>query len=121
MLFDTAAAALAWLGLIVFAVSGALVASRKRMDVIGFALLGTVTGIGGGTVVLSREVYVTAALIGATAFVVLTSLSVAREGALVAGLLAGFAVRGAALHRGWSLPRYRERPGRTLDEIKGLE
>src|SRR3712207_7797870 len=29
--------------------SGALVASRKQMDVVGFALLGTVTGIGGGT------------------------------------------------------------------------
>ena len=49
MLFDTAAAALDWLGVIVFAVSGALVASRKQMDVVGFALLGTVTGIGGGT------------------------------------------------------------------------
>jgi hypothetical protein len=23
-----------------------------------------------------------------------------------------------ALRQGWSLPRYRERPGRTLDEIK---
>lgn len=34
----------------VFAVTGALVASRKQMDVFGFVLLGTVTGIGGGTV-----------------------------------------------------------------------
>ena len=37
------------LGVIVFAISGALVASRKQMDVVGFALLSTVTGIGGGT------------------------------------------------------------------------
>ena len=49
MLFDTAAAALDWLGVIAFAISGALVASRKQMDIVGFALLGTVTGIGGGT------------------------------------------------------------------------
>src|SRR4051794_3080152 len=49
MLFDTAAAALDWLGVIVFAISGALVASRKQMDIVGFTLLGTVTGIGGGT------------------------------------------------------------------------
>ena len=49
MLFDTAAVALDWLGEIVFTISGALAASRKRMDVEGFALLGTVTGIGGGT------------------------------------------------------------------------
>lgn len=34
----------------VFAVTGALVASRKNMDIFGFILLGTVTGIGGGTV-----------------------------------------------------------------------
>src|SRR3954471_24170916 len=49
MLFNTATVALDWLGVIVFAISGALVASRKQMDVVGFALLGTVTGIGGGT------------------------------------------------------------------------
>lgn len=30
--------------------TGALVASRKQMDIFGFVLLGTVTGIGGGTV-----------------------------------------------------------------------
>jgi uncharacterized membrane protein YeiH len=49
MLFATAAAVLDWFGVIVFAISGALVASRKQMDIVGFALLGTVTGIGGGT------------------------------------------------------------------------
>ena len=212
MLFDTAAAALDWLGVIVFAVSGALVASRKQMDIVGFALLGTVTGIGGGTlrdlllgqgpvfwvrepaylivcvavsgavfvtahipqsryrvllwfdalglalfavtgaerallagsgpvvavtmgvitatfggilrdvlgnerpVVLSREVYVTVALIGAIMFVVLSSFGLGRESALGAGLLTGLVVRGMALQRGWSLPRYRARPGRTLDK-----
>lgn len=35
---------------VVFAVSGALVASRKGMDVVGFAWLAVVTGVGGGTV-----------------------------------------------------------------------
>lgn len=39
-----------WFGICVFAVTGALVASRKEMDIVGFALLGSVTGIGGGTV-----------------------------------------------------------------------
>ena len=41
--FDVAAA-------VVFAVSGALVASRKGMDVVGFMWLAVVTGVGGGTV-----------------------------------------------------------------------
>ena len=36
-------------GVAVFAVTGALTASRKQMDIVGFALLATVTGIGGGT------------------------------------------------------------------------
>lgn len=53
MLFNTAVTILDWFGVVVFAVSGALVASRKRMDVVGFALLGGVTGVGGGT---SRDV-----------------------------------------------------------------
>ncbi|MDE0539501.1 MAG: trimeric intracellular cation channel family protein [Rhodospirillales bacterium] len=38
------------LAVAVFAISGALVASRKQMDIFGFVLLGTVTGVGGGTV-----------------------------------------------------------------------
>ncbi len=41
-----------WLGLFgiaVFAVSGALDAARKEMDILGFMLIGTVTGLGGGT------------------------------------------------------------------------
>ena len=39
-----------YFGIVVFAVSGALAAARARMDVVGFALLGVVTGIGGGSV-----------------------------------------------------------------------
>ena len=47
-------------GLVVFALSGALVAARKRMDPFGFSLLATVTAIGGGTLrdaLLSHPVY----------------------------------------------------------------
>ena len=39
-----------WFGLCVFSITGALVASRKHMDIVGFALLGSVTGIGGGNI-----------------------------------------------------------------------
>src|SRR5690606_42157346 len=39
-----------WFGGAVVATTGALVAARKQMDRIGFILLGTVTGIGGGTI-----------------------------------------------------------------------
>ncbi|MFC7689161.1 trimeric intracellular cation channel family protein [Paeniroseomonas aquatica] len=43
---------LRWLdlaGIAVFAASGALVASRKQMDAVGFILVAAVTGFGGGT------------------------------------------------------------------------
>src|SRR5262245_65930544 len=38
------------LAVVVFAVSGALVASRKGMDVMGFMWFAVITGVGGGTV-----------------------------------------------------------------------
>lgn len=38
------------LGIAVFAISGALAAAEKRLDILGFILFGTITGIGGGTV-----------------------------------------------------------------------
>ena len=47
--FDTALRLLDWIGIAVFAASGALVASRKQMDAVGFILIAVVTGFGGGT------------------------------------------------------------------------
>lgn len=52
--------ALTYFGDVVFAISGALTAARYRMDVLGFVLIGTITGIGGGTtrdLLLGRTVW----------------------------------------------------------------
>ncbi|MEH6590287.1 MAG: trimeric intracellular cation channel family protein [Halioglobus sp.] len=38
------------IGVAVFAISGALAAAQKRLDILGFILFGSITGIGGGTV-----------------------------------------------------------------------
>ena len=49
-----------YFGVVVFALSGALTAARYRMDVIGFVLIGSITGIGGGTIrdlLLGRTVW----------------------------------------------------------------
>ncbi len=49
-----------YLGDVVFAVSGALTAARHRMDVLGFMMIGTITGLGGGTIrdlLLGRTVW----------------------------------------------------------------
>jgi uncharacterized membrane protein YeiH len=204
-MFETATSALDWLGIIAFTVTGALVASRKQMDVVGFVVLGTVTGIGGGTlrdlllglpvfwvrepayliacalvsllvffaahipqsryryllwfdavglalfavtgaekaahagagatvavamgvltatfggivrdllggespVILSREIYASAALAGAVILVVLTAAGAPREFAVGSGFATGLLIRAAALRYGWSLPRYRQPP-----------
>ncbi|MBE9537725.1 MAG: trimeric intracellular cation channel family protein [Proteobacteria bacterium] len=37
------------IGVAVFAISGALAAAEKRLDILGFILFGTITGVGGGT------------------------------------------------------------------------
>jgi uncharacterized membrane protein YeiH len=49
-MFELFITTLDWFGIAVFAVTGALVASRKQMDIFGFALLATATGVGGGSV-----------------------------------------------------------------------
>lgn len=49
-----------YLGVAIFALSGGLVAQEKKMDVLGFAFLGCLAGIGGGTirdVLLDRSVF----------------------------------------------------------------
>ncbi len=50
-----------------------------------------------------------AALAGAAAFVLLRRSGVCRDPALLAGLALCFAIRAAAIARGWSLPAYAAR------------
>jgi uncharacterized membrane protein YeiH len=52
--------AIMYVGEVFFAISGALTAARYRMDILGCAMIGTVTGIGGGTtrdLLLGRTVW----------------------------------------------------------------
>ncbi len=196
------------LGVFVFAVSGALVASRKQLDILGFVFVASVTGIGGGTLrdlllgrtpvfwieapeylyattaaavlvyftahlverrytvlvwadaiglalfsvlgariallagtspsvavlmgvitatagglirdvacgerplILSREIYATAAVLGSGVTVALLLLDVPDMGAEAAGLAAALGARGTAIQLGLSLPVYKARPGR---------
>jgi uncharacterized membrane protein YeiH len=199
-MLDSIVQYLDWFGICVFALTGALVASRKQMDIVGFALLGAVTGIGGGTIrdvmlgslpvfwvqkptylltcvavsgaafffahhiqsrqivllwcdavglalfsvtgteiaqglgagtavaiamgvatatfggiirdmlggdvpiILRREIYVTAALLGASVFVLGQHMGLAKTPSLVTGFMAAFALRAAAIRFDLSLP-----------------
>jgi uncharacterized membrane protein YeiH len=51
---------LMYFGDVVFAISGALMAAKYKMDIVGFIMIGTITGIGGGTtrdLLLGRTVW----------------------------------------------------------------
>lgn len=197
---------------VVFATTGALVASRKEMDILGFLWLGVVTGVGGGTVrdlllgvpvfwvvdptlvavclvasglvhftahlvasryrlllwldafgmalvtvagtakgveagagplvaivmgvvtasvggiirdllgqelsiLLRREIYVTASAIGAGLFLLARAIGVPDPVPMFAGVSAAFVVRGLAIAFDWSLPVYRARPGRDPADL----
>ena len=57
---STSILAIMYFGDVVFAISGALTAARYRMDILGFVLIGAITGIGGGTtrdLLLGRTVW----------------------------------------------------------------
>jgi uncharacterized membrane protein YeiH len=80
--------------------------------------MGAVTGIVGGilrdtlghvpSVLLGREIYVTASVLGACTYVGLTGLDVGRLSAMIAGFLVTFGVRSMAITFGWSLPVFRQ-------------
>lgn len=201
-------------GVFVFAATGALAASRRRLDIIGFIFLANMTGVGGGTVrdlvlgntpvnwvrepiylligtsaailvyftayrvesryrillwldavgmamfcvmgaekalqlgfnawvaivagvftatlggvmrdmiagepsvLMRREIYISAALAGACTFVLLEALNVPTIYSVLAGSSIAFLIRGGALHYGWVLPAHKARRGRTEEELK---
>ncbi len=111
--------ALLWLdavGMAAYAVVGAAKALSLGVQPVPATVMGVLTACFGGvlrdvlagepSVLLRREIYVTAALLAATVYVLLASLGVDRLAASGAGFLAGFALRGAALRWGWSLPAF---------------
>jgi uncharacterized membrane protein YeiH len=121
--------ALLWadaVGLGLFAVLGAEAALRWGAPPWVAILMGTITATFGGILrdiicaelplILRREIYATAAAFGALVFVVLTQVGMPRDLALPIGAFAGFALRGAAILRGWSMPTYRARPGRDYPD-----
>lgn len=208
----TALLVLDYVGVALFAATGALAASRKQLDIIGFLFLAAVTGIGGGTVrdlvlgvevfwiaqpdhvlicagtagaiyftahllesryrwllwldalglaaygvfgaykglavtgspvvavvmgmltgtlggilrdvlanepsvLLRREIYVTAALCGALAYVASVAAGLTPAVSAGTGFAVALSIRASALAFGWTLPTYRSRPGRAPDQL----
>lgn len=107
LIFDAA-------GLALFAVTGATKALAYHLDPLAAALLGMLTGIGGGMmrdilivevpVVLRADLYAVAALAGAAAVVIGQMLHVSSAAATMIGALLCFGLRFMAIRYGWRLP-----------------
>ena len=103
------------LGLALFSVSGAQIAERAALPAVNVVLMGTITGVAGGVVrdVLSAEIplilrrgnlYASAAIAGATAYLLLERAGVARQPAALLGMATVASLRIAAIVWGLRLP-----------------
>jgi uncharacterized membrane protein YeiH len=101
-------------GLAVFAVAGAQKALGYGLNPVMAALLGMLTGIGGGMLrdtilaqvptVLRSELYAVAALVGASVVVAGHVLNFPPTAMAIAGAVLCFGIRLIAIRRGWRLP-----------------
>jgi Predicted membrane protein len=102
-------------GLSLFAVAGAEKAIDYKVSAISAILMGAITGCGGGVIrdmllaripmVLNADIYASAALFGAAVVVAGRRAGMPPAWAGVGGFVGCFALRMAAVHYGWSLPR----------------
>lgn len=107
------------LGMAAYSVVGAAKASAFDVPPLPAIVMGVLTATCGGiirdvvaeepSVLLRREIYITAALLGASVFVGLQLIGVAALSAGLAGFAAALALRACAIHYDWSLPAF---PGR---------
>jgi uncharacterized membrane protein YeiH len=104
------------LGLAVYAVIGAAKALSFGVGPFVAVAMGVLTACFGGvirdvlagqpSVLMKREITISAALLSAAAFVGLIFVDVPPLWAGVAGAIAGFGLRAGAIHYGWALPAF---------------
>jgi uncharacterized membrane protein YeiH len=105
-------------GLALFTVTGTLKALDARVPAAGACVIGMITGIGGGLgrdlltgeipIVLRREIYAVASLLGAVVVAGLVRLGAERPVLLAGTAALIFVVRVLALRRRWAPPTPRE-------------
>ena len=129
-LFESRYRLLLWLdaiGLAAYCVFGAW----KAYSVTGSPVIGVVMGVitasfggilrdqlaGEPSILLQREIYITAALAGSSVHIGLAMAGLPVMAAALPAALVAFAIRGGALKFGWSFPPYKARPGRKPEDI----
>jgi uncharacterized membrane protein YeiH len=112
--------ALVWFdaaGLVAYSIYGSAKALSHGVAPVPAFAMGVLTACFGGivrdvlagepSILMQRQLYVTAAALAAGLFVVLTFAGVSMWAAVIAAAVIGFILRGLAIARGWSLPAYR--------------
>ncbi|MFC5386287.1 trimeric intracellular cation channel family protein [Aquamicrobium segne] len=115
------------LGLAAFAVMGA----AKGLSVTGSPIIAIIMGVltatfggilrdllaGEPSVLLRPEVYITAAVGGASVYTLGELAGMPLLFCQLGGFLVAFVIRGGAIRFGWRIPRYKSRPGRRPEDI----
>jgi uncharacterized membrane protein YeiH len=105
------------LGLALFTIAGAQIAEAAGLSPIIVVLMATITGVAGGVLrdvlcaeiplILRRDIYATAAIVGASAYLLAEMLGVPRPWASGLGMAAVAILRVVAIVRGLALPTFR--------------
>lgn len=105
------------LGLALFTIAGAQIAEAAGLSPIIVVLMATITGVAGGVLrdvlcaeiplILRRDIYATAAIVGASAYLLAEKLGAPRPWASGLGMAAVAILRVVAIVRGLALPTFR--------------
>lgn len=104
------------LGLALFAALGTEICLQHGTGPLVAVMLGVTTAVTGGMIrdvicnevplILSREIYATAAFVSSLAYVIGDRLALGDNASLTIGVIAGLTVRGLAIVYNWSLPSF---------------
>jgi len=104
------------LGLALFAALGTEICLQHDTGPLVAIMLGVTTAVTGGMIrdiicneiplILSREIYATAAFVAAVCYVLADGVGVGDHLALIVAVIAGFAIRALAIIYDWSLPSF---------------
>ena len=104
------------LGLALFAALGTEICLQHDTGPLVAVMLGVTTAVTGGMIrdiicneiplILSREIYATAAFVSSLAYVVADRIELCDNASLTIGVITGLSVRGLAIVYNWSLPSF---------------
>lgn len=107
-------------GLGIFTVTGTTIALGSGLDPAASALLGMLTGVGGGVLrdvlaaevplIFRSEIYAVASLFGATIVIVAHEIGVWDVSAEILAVLATFGLREVSVRKGWRIPIAKPKP-----------